>query len=79
MARVDGEIVHVAGFTVDVVDTTGAGDVFHGGFIYGLLQNWEVTEILRLPMPWPPSSAVTSAAGALSRLSMKPTVFQIHV
>ena len=35
------------GFQVDVVDTTGAGDVFHGGFIYGLLQNWEVTEILR--------------------------------
>jgi sugar/nucleoside kinase (ribokinase family) len=29
------------------VDTTGAGDVFHAGFIYGLLQNWEVTEILR--------------------------------
>ncbi|HEY9137358.1 MAG TPA: carbohydrate kinase family protein, partial [Terriglobus sp.] len=21
-------------------DTTGAGDLFHAGFIYGLLQNW---------------------------------------
>jgi sulfofructose kinase len=47
MALVDGKILHAAGFKVDVVDTTGAGDVFHGGFIYGLLQNWEVTEILR--------------------------------
>jgi sulfofructose kinase len=47
MALVDGEVLHVKGFKVDVVDTTGAGDVFHAGFIYGLLQNWEVKEILR--------------------------------
>jgi len=47
MALLDGRILHSEGFKVDVVDTTGAGDVFHGGFIYGLLQNWEVREILR--------------------------------
>jgi sulfofructose kinase len=47
MAVVNGEIMHVPGFEVKVVDTTGAGDVFHGGFIYGLLQNWESEEILR--------------------------------
>jgi sugar/nucleoside kinase (ribokinase family) len=44
---VNGEIVTVKGFEVNVVDTTGAGDVFHGGFIYGLLRNWEVAEILK--------------------------------
>jgi sugar/nucleoside kinase (ribokinase family) len=47
MGLVDGEIAYVKGFEIKAVDTTGAGDVFHAGFIYGLLQNWEVTEILR--------------------------------
>jgi sulfofructose kinase len=47
IALVNGEIITVQGFKVNAFDTTGAGDVFHGGFIYGLLQNWEVIEILR--------------------------------
>jgi sugar/nucleoside kinase (ribokinase family) len=47
VALVNGELLHVKGFEVNVVDTTGAGDVFHGGFLYGLLQNWELLEILR--------------------------------
>lgn len=47
MAWVKGEIVYAGGFNVKTLDTTGAGDVFHGGFIYGLLQNWEVEKILR--------------------------------
>jgi sugar/nucleoside kinase (ribokinase family) len=47
MALVDGEIIYSKGFPTKAVDTTGAGDVFHAGFIYGLLRNWEVGEILR--------------------------------
>jgi sugar/nucleoside kinase (ribokinase family) len=47
VAFVNGELVYVKGFEVRAVDTTGAGDVFHAGFIYGLLENWEIEEILR--------------------------------
>jgi sugar/nucleoside kinase (ribokinase family) len=37
----DGERFHFgAAYRVPVVDTTGAGDIFHAGFIYGLLQGW---------------------------------------
>jgi sulfofructose kinase len=37
----DGAQFHYApAFRVDTVDTTGAGDIFHAGFIYGLLQGW---------------------------------------
>jgi len=46
-ALMKGDLLYVRGFEVNVVDTTGAGDVFHAGFIYGLLNNWEIVEILR--------------------------------
>ncbi len=34
------ELMHVPAFKVPARDTTGAGDVFHAGFIYGLLKAW---------------------------------------
>ncbi len=37
----DGKRLHYASaYRVPVIDTTGAGDIFHAGFIYGLLQGW---------------------------------------
>jgi sulfofructose kinase len=37
----DGKQFHyAAAFRVETIDTTGAGDIFHAGFIYGLLQGW---------------------------------------
>jgi sugar/nucleoside kinase (ribokinase family) len=47
MAWVNGELLYSEGFNVKALDTTGAGDVFHGGFIYGLLQDWGVEKTLR--------------------------------
>jgi sulfofructose kinase len=31
---------HARAYRVETVDTTGAGDIFHAGFIYALLQGW---------------------------------------
>lgn len=33
-------------FPIKAIDTTGAGDAFRAGFIYGLLQNWEIEQII---------------------------------
>jgi sulfofructose kinase len=38
---------HTPAFKVEVVDTTGAGDVFHGAYIFGLLQGWDHQRIAR--------------------------------
>ena len=40
-------IVRSPGFAVSAVDTTGAGDVFRGGFIFALLRGWGTEEALR--------------------------------
>jgi len=38
----DGSVWGSPAYEVGVVDTTGAGDTFHGAFIYGLLAGWSV-------------------------------------
>ena len=44
---VGDEIFTCPAFSVETVDTTGAGDVFHGGYIFGLLQKWPLKDTIR--------------------------------
>ncbi|MGB9430980.1 MAG: carbohydrate kinase family protein [Candidatus Acidiferrum sp.] len=37
-----GRFHYAAAYCVEPVDTTGAGDTFHAGFIYGFLQGWSL-------------------------------------
>ena len=53
-------------FPVEVVDNTGAGDVFRAGFAYGLLHEWPVPQILRF--------ANAAAAISCTRLGALPSV-----
>ena len=52
----DGSAVSCASYDVDVVDTTGAGDTFHGAFLHGLLSGWSAERTL----------SFSNAAAALS-------------
>lgn len=54
--KVDGAFMHVPPYRVDVVDTTGAGDSFAGGLIFGLSQGYGLTDSVR----------IASACGALT-------------
>lgn len=43
----DGQrFVLCPGFRINAIDTTGAGDVFHGAFVYGLVHRWPLKETL---------------------------------
>jgi sulfofructose kinase len=46
MTWIGDHCVTFPGMKVNPVDTTGSGDIFHGAFIYGLLHNWSIIEIM---------------------------------
>lgn len=51
-----GEVFHTPAFEIEPVDTTGAGDVFHGAFLYAILAGYDVRRAVRF----------ASAAAAIS-------------
>lgn len=51
-----GNIEVVPSINVNPIDTTGAGDIFHGAFVYGISNKWDISKILRF----------SNIAGALS-------------
>ena len=55
-----GGSFHTMAFSVPAVDTTGAGDVFHGAYLVALLNRWELH----------PAAEFASAAAALKCLKM---------
>lgn len=72
LACCGGRTFHVPAFEVSCVDTTGAGDVFHAGVIYGLLAGWEVEEMLRFA-----SAAAALQCTRLGAQSGIPTIEEV--
>lgn len=46
--RKDGSNEDVPGFPVDILNVLGAGDAFASGFIYGILQGWDLYKSCRM-------------------------------
>jgi sulfofructose kinase len=46
LARLDGRFIYAPAYVVNCVDTTGAGDVFHGAFCYAVLQGMPMRDVL---------------------------------
>lgn len=58
----EDEAFHQPAYGVPVVDSTGAGDVFHAGFIYGLLAAWDMRKTLRFAA-WAGAAACREIGG----------------
>jgi sugar/nucleoside kinase (ribokinase family) len=43
-----GKFIEKQAYPVKAVDTTGCGDVFHAGFVYGLVNGWDAEKSLDL-------------------------------
>lgn len=46
--QVGNEIKIMPGLNVQAVDTTGAGDIFHGAFTYGIANNFDMEKVVTL-------------------------------
>ena len=46
--KIDGKIKVMTGLKVEAKDTTGAGDIFHGAFIYGLSKQLPLEKCLKI-------------------------------
>jgi len=72
-AALEDDHFHLApAFNVTVVDSTGAGDVFRAGFVYGLLQGWPVPEVLRFA-----NAAAALSCTRLGAIASVPTLADV--
>ena len=46
--QVNNQVKIMPGLKCNAVDTTGAGDIFHGAFVYGLANNFDMDKIVTL-------------------------------
>jgi sugar/nucleoside kinase (ribokinase family) len=60
------------GFAVNAVDTTGSGDVFRAGFIYGLLHDWPIDRMLRMA-----NAAAAVACTRVGAMASIPTLEEV--
>ena len=70
----DGDrVILVPAFSVHAVDTTGAGDVFRAGFVYGLLAGWATLDVLKFA-----NAAAAVSCTRLGAMGSAPTLADVE-
>ena len=70
-AYYDNGVKKIKSIPVKAVDTTGAGDIFHGAFVYGLINNWDMYRILTF--------ASVASGLSVTKLTGRKSVFPLNI
>ena len=68
-AYYDDSVKIIKPVLLDAVDTTGAGDIFHGAFVYGLINKWDMYKIL--------SFANTTSSLSITKLTGRKSIYKL--
>lgn len=68
-AYYDDSVKIIKPVLLDAVDTTGAGDIFHGAFVYGLINKWDMYKIL--------SFANTTSSLSITKLTGRGSIYKL--
>ena len=68
-AYYDSRLKIIKSIPTKAVDTTGAGDIFHGAFVYGLTKKWDIYKILTF--------ASTASGLSVTKLTARKSIFPL--
>lgn len=66
----NNKVVIIPTIKVEAKDTTGAGDIFHGAFVYGLSQKWDIEKCLRF--------ANTAGSLSVTKYGGRNSIFELN-
>lgn len=67
--ELDGELRIMPAIEVKTIDSTGAGDIFHGAFTFGIASNWDLETILKF--------ANVTAGLSVSKIGSRNSIFDL--
>jgi sugar/nucleoside kinase (ribokinase family) len=74
LAVAGDQVFHAPGFVVSAIDTTGAGDVFRGAFIFGVLNEWPLERTMRFA-----NAAAAISCTRLGAMNGVPTLQEVSL
>ena len=64
------DVKTIKSIPIKPIDTTGAGDIFHGAFVYGLISKWDMYKIL--------SFSCTTSGMSVTKLTGRKSIFPLN-